>query len=590
MRRIALVLATAVGGAAALGGDRASADAEDRLVVTTPEEGAVVARTFEVTGEAATSAPQGAILRIAGKDVPVAEGRFATTVTVDRDGPAQVRVLFARPGLPATVVDRTVAVDGTPPTIHVFDPSEDVGWYDTDEAQVAFRAWDEHLASVTANGKPVKPERGRDYAVTFLLPASGEVTVRIEAVDTVGNAAVANRTLKRGQGGFPTPPSGQAGPLVEPSGSFASRGTKPNLEPKPATAVAIALGLRWLAAHQAPDGHWEAADFGRRCVGKPVPAPSAEGRGKEVYDAGVTGLALLAFLGAGIPPPYARTVSDGLRWLESVQDREGCVGPRSTGHFVYAHAIGALALVEAYGVTRNPVYLRAAQLALDFTAIARNPYFAWRYGVKPGDNDTSVTTWMAMALAAAKQVLLVGTEAGKRPVLIVDEDAFDGVKTWVDKVTDPESGRVGYQLRGSGPARPTELVDAFPQERSESMTAAGMLCRFLIGENPKTSDPIRKGAALCRRLLPVWDRAGGSIDLYYWHYATQAMWRLGGDDWKAWWRALEPALVDNQRKDGDECTVSGSWDPADPWGSDGGRVYMTALAVRTLETPNLYAK
>ena len=49
-------------------------------------------------------------------------------------------------------------------------------------------------------------------------------------------------------------------------------------------------------------------------------------------------------------------------------------------------------------MTGSAIYKGSAQKALDFIALARNPYFAWRYGVKPGDNDTSVTGWMMMAL------------------------------------------------------------------------------------------------------------------------------------------------------------------------------------------------
>jgi len=227
-----------------------------------------------------------------------------------------------------------------------------------------------------------------------------------------------------------------------------------------------------------------------------------------------------------------------------VQDAEGAFGNRSTGHFVYNHSIAALAMVEAYGMTGSAIYKSPTQKALDFIAISRNPYFAWRYGVKPGDNDTSVTGWMMMALKSAKLINAADVKANKPPPLSLDEEAFDGIKAWIDKMTDPDYGRVGYQQRGSGPARPTELVDKFPAEKSESMTAVGMLARIFLGENPKTSDMIKKGAELCAKLAPSWNVQDGSIDMYYWYYATLAMFQVGGEPWKKWETAMKTAIVD----------------------------------------------
>ena len=158
------------------------------------------------------------------------------------------------------------------------------------------------------------------------------------------------------------------------------------------TETAVEDALKWLAAHQSPGGQWEAAGFTRWCDGRPA-AGGPDGAGKAHYDVGVTGLALCAFLGAGYTNrgrhPFAKTVSRGLRYLKNVQDAEGCFGPRATQHYIYNHATASLAMVEAYGMTGSPLFRGSAQKALDFIALARNPYFAWRYGVKPGDNDTS---------------------------------------------------------------------------------------------------------------------------------------------------------------------------------------------------------
>jgi hypothetical protein len=381
--------------------------------------------------------------------------------------------------------------------------------------------------------------------------------------------------------------------------AFASRGAHGARSASSGDAArdrALEAALTWLAAHQSADGGWEAEGFAHWCDGKLADA-RADGAGKPHYDVGVTGLALLAFLGEGYTMrsegPFGAVVGRGLRYLRNVQDAEGCFGPRSTGHFVYNHALAALAVIEAYGMTGSAPLKGPAQNALDFIAIARNPYAGWRYGIKPADNDTSVTGWMAMALQSARWINAVDAKAGRPASLAVlggDEDAFEGVRAWLDRMTDPATGRVGYQVRGTGPARPVDLVDRFPATKSESMTAIAVFLRIALGEDPTQSEPVRKGAELLRRLPPVWNPADGSIDFYAWHAGSLALFQVGGEAWAAWKQALDAEVVAHQRTDGDPCGVLGSWDPIDPWGPDGGRVYATAILALALETPYRYER
>jgi hypothetical protein len=241
-------------------------------------------------------------------------------------------------------------------------------------------------------------------------------------------------------------------------------------------------------------------------------------------------------------------------------------------------------------MTESNIYKGPAQKALDFIALSRNPYFVWRYGVKPGDNDSSVTGWMMMALKSAKLINEDATKRGKPKPLTIDEEAFDGIRAWLDKMTDPDYGRVGYVTRGSGPARPQELVDRFPAEKSESMTAVGMLARIFMGDDPRKDPIIKKGADLTAKLIPTWNTNDGSIDMYYWYYATLAIYQVGGDYWNKWEKGMNDSMVANQRMDGTYCGFKGSWDPVDPWGPDGGRVYSTAVLAMCLEVIYRYDK
>ena len=78
--------------------------------------------------------------------------------------------------------------------------------------------------------------------------------------------------------------------------------------------------------------------------------------------------------------------------------------------------------------------------------------------------------------------------------------------------------------------------------------------------------------------------------MYYWYYATLAIFQIGGDLWKKWEQALDTQMVPNQRMEGNYCAFKGSWDPEDPWGPDGGRVYSTAILCMCLEVLYRYDK
>jgi len=78
--------------------------------------------------------------------------------------------------------------------------------------------------------------------------------------------------------------------------------------------------------------------------------------------------------------------------------------------------------------------------------------------------------------------------------------------------------------------------------------------------------------------------------MVYWYYGTLAMFQVGGPGWRTWSEALTAAALPSQRRDGDACGMLGSWDPVDPWGPDGGRVYATALMALSLQVVTRYAR
>lgn len=348
--------------------------------------------------------------------------------------------------------------------------------------------------------------------------------------------------------------------------------------PGRATVAALQEGLDWLAKHQAEDGSWDCDGFSARCG--EIGAGICEGEGAPTHDVGVTGLALLSFLGVGSTPrhgEYREVVRRGIAWLRDQQDLDtGRIGTAASHDSLYDHAIATLALCDCLYAADSPVLRRDAQAAVHFLQRARNRYGAWRYDVPPlGDNDTSITGWALFALAAAR-------DAG----LEVDPAAFEGGLAWLEEVTDPSTGRTGYDSRGSLSSR-TPGNAHFPREKAEAMTAVSLLCRLFLGQDPSTHPILDRQADLLRRTPPVWDPEGHGCDMYAWYYATYAMFQMGGSHWRSWREAFEPVALGSQRKDGD---AAGSWDPVGPWGSSGGRVYSTSMMALSLEATFRYGR
>jgi hypothetical protein len=363
------------------------------------------------------------------------------------------------------------------------------------------------------------------------------------------------------------------------AGPYGKRGPKGGRRGNPPTDTSIELALQWLRAHQDADGKWDADQFMKHdAAGSAI----CDGPGNGVHDVGVTGLALLAFLGDGSTMrsgPYREVIRRGVNWLRSQQQENGLFGTAASHDFIYDHAIATYAMCEAFGLSGYQLLRPAAQRGIDYLEQHRNPYGVWRYQPRDGDNDTSVTGWCIMAY-----------EAGRHFGLQVNTGALQLAATWLDSVTDA-SGMHGYSKLGEPSARkPGDHATRFPVDRGAAMTAVGLFCRYFLGQEPKEKPVMLAAAKLLLQKPPNWDAAAGSIDHYYWYYATYALYQVGGPQWIAWQKRLEPALLQHQHKSPTEPNLRGSWDPAGAWGEDGGRVYSTAILALTLQANFRYTR
>jgi hypothetical protein len=349
--------------------------------------------------------------------------------------------------------------------------------------------------------------------------------------------------------------------------------------PTPQTEDGVLSALRWLARHQSPDGSWSVQGYVRQCKAACSPSP-----GHEDFDAGVTGLSLLAFLGAGYSHLskdthdgicFGDVVRKALQWMMAHQDPEGCVGSRNAQKYMYNHTLCALALAEAYGLTGSRLFQDNAQKAVDFVIASQNPGKGWRYSYKSGDNDSSVTGWAVMVLKSAE---ISG--------LVLPRSGYDGTRAWYDEVTEESYGRVGYTHKGTGKVFVPGMNEQF--EHHEALTAIAVMARIFM-DKTKSDPRVSGGAELLLRDKPQWN--GNAIDFYYWYYASLALFQFDGPHgakWKSWNDPMASALVKNQNVRSSVCR-SGSWEPVDRWSGEGGRVYATAINCLTLEVYYRYA-
>ncbi len=311
------------------------------------------------------------------------------------------------------------------------------------------------------------------------------------------------------------------------------------------TENAVALALEWLARHQSEDGHWDGGRFDEGCNG-------CGGETEYEVDTALTGLALLCFLGADHThvkdSPYRDNVQRGLDWLVGVQDRDGDL---RNGETMYSHGIAAIALSEAFGMTKDARLLAPVEAAVGFIVEARNRRSGgWRY--RPGQKgDTSVTGWQVMALVSAQRA---GIDLPRAP--------FRNASMHLDAVSSRRiPGLYAYQ-----PGRQVTLA----------MTAEAMFIRQLLGAD-RTENAMSASAGFLVSELPDWN---SEPNTYYWYYATLALYQYGGQYWEVWNEALTEQLLEHQADHG---AAAGSWAPNDQWAMVGGRVYQTALCTLMLE-------
>jgi hypothetical protein len=174
--------------------------------------------------------------------------------------------------------------------------------------------------------------------------------------------------------------------------------------------------------------------------------------------------------------------------------------------------------------------------------------------------DTSILGWVVMGLKSAREI----------GIPIPEETSVNrGTLDWLDKVAIGDAkGLARYQ--------PSE-------KETPTMTAEAWVCRQFLGIGGPS-----KASSEAAAFLLEHESDRGATNIYYWYYATLALYQRGGEPWSRWNSRLRDKIVGLQISRGHQ---TGSWEPdSSLYGSKGGRIYCTALAALTLEVYYRYLR
>jgi hypothetical protein len=317
------------------------------------------------------------------------------------------------------------------------------------------------------------------------------------------------------------------------------------LDPKVKAAVGRALD--WLAREQKKgQGYWEANQMQYR-----------------VAMTALSGNAMACEGSTTTRGKYARNIRLAVDYLVDLAEPgggttpNGLIGYKNDYHYMYGHGFSMLFLSQIFGeeedAERREQLKRVLTRAVIFCGQAQTSAGGWGYvSAKDGGDFDEGSTCITQ---------VQGLRACRNAGIPVPKEIIDRAVEYIKKCTTPEGG-VQYSIKGGGSRPP--------------ITAAAVACLFNSGEYD--SDYVKKLMNYCKNNLSPSGEDARSFG--HWHYShyyyAQVMYRIGGEEWKTYFRTISQNILRKQSADG-------SWKEGHV-----GPVYTTAINSTILQLENGY--
>lgn len=330
---------------------------------------------------------------------------------------------------------------------------------------------------------------------------------------------------------------------------------------------AIQRGLGWLSRNQG-GGNWGSNDLG------------------------LVGMGSLAFMAAGYTPgrgKYGQEVKKSLDYITSNAKPSGLLNMSHAQRDMYNHGLATFVLGQAHGMTSSPDRKLNDTLdrALKLIANTQCDDGGWDYRAhrQARGHDLSLAVMQAKALrSAVDSGLEIPPEVIDLAIRSVRQHYAprNGKRNLPEDQMRKMPGQFTYAKGGGG--------------GSLAMAAAGVVCLQEFGQYDDWR--IGKNMAIITaaiKQLPKNPPRNGSLpfDAYTLYYVGQALYQVGGDDWKEHYPILRDYLVKSQVVATGNSRASGVWH--DRGARGGGRVggaqgdlYATSVACFILAIPNRY--